>query len=382
MKSFCPKNSVAIVLIPALLFGLIGCDTHKPSATTYASTTTTMVIVPNEPNTVWDKMANDFTFKAHQTNPRVERFIKQYSRENFNQLVTVSKQAAPYLYHVVNTLQERGLPAELALLPMIESEYRTTATSKRGAVGLWQLAAMTGRINGLKQDQWYDGRKDIDAATKVALNHLEYLYNRFNHDWLMALAAYNAGDARVAAAIRNNKKAGKPTDYWSLNLPQETQYFVPKFLSLVYLIKNYRSLDINLETVPNKPYFGKVKLSKQIHLEHAAKLAEVDVKEVKRLNAAYRSHITHPNGPHDIVLPLHQIATFKANLAALASIPKTTTPKQVQIAQNTTGQTVHVVNRGDTLHLIASKYKTTVKSIKHKNNLSSDIIRSGQKLSI
>lgn len=382
MKSFCLKNSVAIVVIPGLLFGLIGCDTHKPSTPSYATTTNAMMIIPNEPNTVWDKMANDFSFKMHQTNPRVERFIKQYSRENYYQLISISKQAAPYLYHIVNTLEERGLPPELALLPMIESEYRPTATSNRGAVGLWQLAAMTGRINGLKQDQWYDGRKDIDAATKVALNHLEYLYNRFNHDWLLALAAYNAGDARVAAAIRNNKRAGKSTDYWSLTLPQETQYFVPKFLSLVYLIKNYRSLDINLETVPNKPYFGKVKLSKQIHLEHAAKLAEVDYKEVKRLNAACRTQMTHPNGPHDIVLPLHQIATFTANFNAIANAPKPKTTKQVQLAKNTTGQTIHTVNRGDTLHLIASKYRTTVKAIMHKNKLTSDIIRSGQKLAI
>lgn len=380
------KFSTILVVIFALV-NLTGCDV-QPSAPKYATTTTAMIILPQAPNTVWDKMAADFTFKPHHTNARVERFIKQYSRENYAQLVRMSNQASPYLYHVVQTLEERGMPPELALLPIIESEYRPTATSKRGAVGVWQLASLTGRLYGLKQDKWYDGRRDIDAATNVALGHLEYLYNKFNHDWLLALAAYNAGDARVASAIRANKKAGKPTDYWSLNLPQETQYFVPKFLSLVYLIKNYRSLDINLSSIPNKPYFERVKLAKQIHLEHAAKLAEVDYKEFARLNAACRAQVTHPNGPHEILMPIQNKATFTSNLNAVTAMQNTPKPKASKqvvkaaaIQDPITGK-YHTVNRGDTLNLIASKYKTTVKAIKHKNKLTSDIIISGQKLAI
>ncbi len=221
---------ISIVLVVAL--SLLGCDSQKPSNTTYASTTSSMVIIPFAPTTMWDRMSADFSFKTHHTNPRVERFIKQYSRENYYHLERLSREASPYLYHVVEMLEERGMPPELALLPIIESEYRPTAASNRGAVGLWQLVSMTGKLYGLKQDQWYDGRKDVHAATKVALDHLEFLYKKFDNDWLLALAAYNAGGARVASAIRANKKAGKPTDYWSLNLPQQTQHYVPKFLSL------------------------------------------------------------------------------------------------------------------------------------------------------
>lgn len=385
------RNFTVFLCTVTLILGMAGCDSRSPN-NLYSSTTTTMLIAPLKPNTVWDKMAASFSFKNHKDNPRVQRFIKQYTRENSAQLIRVSTQAAPYIYHVTQILEERNMPLELALLPIIESEYKATAASKMGAVGFWQLAALTGRLYGLKQDQWYDGRKDIDSATRAALGHLQYLYEKFDNDWLLALAAYNAGDARVAAAIRANKKLGKPTDYWSLNLPQETMYFVPKFLSLVYLIKNYRNLDIDLTTVPNKPYFEEVKLNKQITLHHVAQLAEVDIKEVKRLNAAYRTHITHPKGPHKIYLPIGQVAKFNSNFntwSANVTKPKPTaspatvktkssSKQQATLAQNT----VHTVSKGDTLHVIASRYQTTVKAIKIKNNLTSDIIRHGQKLTI
>lgn len=377
MNNFKLKLSILVVAIL-----LVGCETHKPSTPTYASTTTSMMIFPISPNTMWDRMAQDFSFKTHHTNPRVQKFINQYSREKYYHLIKLSQQSEPYLYHVVQMLEERGLPPELALLPFIESDYKPTAISNRGAVGLWQLIAMTGKLYGLKQDQWYDGRKDVDAATKVALDHLEFLYKKFDNDWLLALAAYNAGGGRVSSAIRNNKKAGKPTDYWSLNLPQQTQYYVPKFLALVHLVKNYRTYNIDLASIPNRQYFDKVKLTKQIHLEHVAKLAEVDVKEIKKLNPGYHAHVTHPQGPHDILLPVKNISTFKTNLKTHTnSAPVASKPTTKASSTNKLG-TFHTVNRGDTLYLIATKYSTTVKAIKLKNNLTSDIIRSGQKLAI
>jgi membrane-bound lytic murein transglycosylase D len=394
-------NFLKIPTVLVLSIAMIACDLQRPPSTPYAPTTTARLLSIQQPSTVWDRMASDFTFKSHQTNPRVQQFIKQYTKEESANLIKFSEHASPYLYHIVQLIEERGLPPELALLPIIESEYRPTATSNRGASGIWQLASLTGRLYGLKQDQWYDGRKDIDAATKVALNYLQYLYETFDHDWLLALAAYNCGDGRVSAAIRANKKAGKPTDYWSLKLPQETMYFVPKFLSLVYLIKNHRSLDINLAAIPNKQYFDTVKLNKQITLQNAATFAGLDIKEFRKLNPGFRSHATHPKGPHQIVLPVKHIEVFHHNFAAaakkaamnkatadakakaMATVNKKPQQKQ-QLAQNTvtTSKTVHTVNRGDTLNIIANKYSTTVKAIMHKNKLKSDIIVSGQKLAI
>ncbi len=360
---------ISTILVCAVM--LFGCDSHSPS-TYYAATTSTVVIHPQPPKTVWDRMAMRFTFPTEPKNPRVARFIKQYSQQDYTRLAQLSEQARPHIYHIITLLEERGLPPELALLPIIESEYRPTATSNMGAVGIWQLMPLTGQLYGVQQDQWYDGRKDLDAATKAALDHLEFFYKKFNKDWLLALAAYNAGGGRVSSAIRANKNKGKPTDYWSLNLPQQTLHFVPKFLALVHLIQNYRHFGIDLAPIPNKPYFTKVQLEQQIDLKHAATLAELDVKEVKKLNAAYRAQVTHPKGPQHITLPVKNVSIFKANFAN----------QQNTKAKPATAEVVHTVNHGDTLHLIASKYRTTVQSIKHKNRLKTDIIRSGQQLAI
>lgn len=383
-------NFLKITTVLILSIAMIACDLQR-SALPYASTTTTKLLSIQNPSTVWDRIASDFTFKDHRANPRVQQFIKQYTKEESYNLIKFSNHASPYLYHIVQLIEERGLPPELALLPIIESEYRPTALSNKGASGIWQLAPLTGKLHGLKQDQWYDGRKDIDAASKAALNYLQYLYETFDHDWLLALAAYNCGDGRVRSAIRANKKLGKPTDYWSLKLPQETMYFVPKFLSLVYLIQNHRNLNINLAAIPNKPYFDTVKLNKQINIQNAATLAGLDIKEFKKLNPGFRTHVTHPKGPHQIVLPIKHVEVFHNNLAAAeakAKVKPTPTPtptpninKQAQ-KQKPISKTVHTVNRGDTLHLIASKYRTSVKDIMHKNKLKSDIIISGQKLAI
>lgn len=390
MKRFYPQICTVLLFTVALL----GCDSSMMVAVPYKCAATAAMVIPHEHDLMWDKLATSFHFKTYEKNPRVQRFIKQYEKENFEYLIHLSKQAHPYLYHVVQMLEENGMPAELALLPIIESEYKPTAASNMGAVGLWQLVYMTGRLYGLKQDQWYDGRKDIEAATKAALGHIQYLQTKYNGDWLLTLAAYNCGDARVSRAINANKRLGKKCDYWSLNLPQQTQHYVPKFLALVHLIQNYRKLQINLDPIPNRPYFDKVKIEKQIHFEHVAKLAEIDIKEVKKLNPAFRAQTTHPNGPHEIALPVQHIATFKTNLKAanrstILNKPTVKQPLKTMSAPNKiapkahkviTNKNIHIVSQGDTLAYLATKYHTTVDVIKYKNKLTSDTIHIGQKL--
>lgn len=387
MKTNLLKFSTVLMLVLSIL----GCDSQSNSIS-YAKPKAAFMRLA-QPSTVWDRMASDFSFKTHHKNPRVDLFVKQYTKENSSNLIKYSGQATPYLYHVVQMLEERGLPPELALLPMIESEYRPLVVSNRGAAGIWQLAPVLGRIYGLKQDQWYDGRKDPEAATKVALAHLEYLYKKFDHDWLLVLAAYNCGDARLSNAIRANKKAGLPTDYWSLKLPQETMYFVPKFLALVHLVKNHRAMDINLAAIPNTQHFNTVTINKQINLQQAAKLANIELKEVQQLNPGFKSQMTHPNGPHQIALPVKNISTFKANYKAVTANSNKTakTPATPKVAAKTTVTKkapvnnklkVHTVNSGDTLNKIATKHRTTVAAIKNKNKLNSDIIKLGQKLAI
>jgi len=370
------KLSLKIITVVLLSLASIGCDSQ--------SRLPSNIVGAKKHNTVWDRMADNSRLKTYHMNPRVQYFIKQYSKNNGYKLVKNSEYAAPYLYHIVHMLEERGMPTELAVLPIVESEYRPQATSNKGAAGIWQLTSATGRIHGLKQDSWYDARKDVDAASAAALNHLQYLYEQFNHDWLLALAAYNAGGGRVAKAIRTNKLQGKPTDYWSLSLPKETQYFVPKFLAIAHLVKHSHNLGFELAHVPNKPYFTQVKLESQIDLHTAAQLAELDVAEVKKLNAGNRSNVTHPAGPHKIILPVKHASIFKANLIVKHKTTKPTPKKPEKPGNQPTNSpvAVHVVNTGDTLHIIAAKYRTTVKSIKHKNNLKSDIIHWGQRLDI
>ncbi len=390
-----------------VLFALVGCDSVTTPTGYFHTTSTSMLIVPQAPMSLWDRMAGEFTFKTHANNTRVQRFIRQYTRDDYYRLIKLSEQASPYLYHIMQLLHERGMPPELALLPIIESEYRPTATSNKGAAGIWQLQSMTGRLYGVHQDDLYDGRKDVDAATKAALNYLQFLYEKFDHDWLLALAAYNAGGGRVSSAIKINKRKGLPTDYWSLSLPQETQYFVPKFLSLVHLIQNYRNLDINLEPIPNKPYFAAVKVEKQIAIQDAAKLAQADYKEMRQLNAAYRSQVakpsSNPKAPRHIFIPVKNVATFNANYSNLQkpkvipAVNKTTATKAPAPASKpvikskskqpapgifTAANTVHTVNRGDTLYDIATRYQTTVQAIMRKNSLTTDVIHLGQQLAI
>jgi len=374
------NHYLKILTVILLSVASLACDSQSVSTSTLANLA--------RQGSVWDKMADNSKMKTYHMNPRVQYFIKQFSRDDAIKLVKNSEQAAPYIYHIIKMLEERGMPIELAVLPIVESEYRPQATSSVGATGLWQLTSATGRIHGLKQDSGYDGRKDIDAATAAALLHLQYLYEEFDHDWLLALAAYNAGSGRVSKAIRANKKLGKPTDYWSLSLPKETLYFVPKFLAIAHLIRNSRNLGVELAHVPNKPYFTQVKLEAPIDLNTAAKMAELDVAEVKKLNPAHRSNVTHPAGQHKILLPVKHASIFKANMIVKHKAPKIVTPKTktTKSAPVTTVtravEPIHIVTSGDTLHIIASKYRTTVQSIKHKNKLKSDTITKGQRLDI
>ncbi len=378
-----------IFTVLLLSVAIIGCESSNNTPVITAATAPSVIKIKRYA-TIWERMADEFTIPANQNNPRVQKFIKSYTRENSYYLIKYSEQSKPYLYHVVSMLEERGMPVELALLPIVESEYRPYAKSNMGASGLWQLAALTGRLYGLKQDSYFDGRRDVTQATRAALGHLQYLYERFDNDWLLALAAYNAGHVRVEQAIKRNKQLGKPTDYWSLSLPKETQNFVPKFLALVYLVKNSQKLNINLARVPNKPYFAEVKLDSQINLQQAAKFAEVDVADLKLLNSGYRTHVTPPKGPHQILLPVQKVSTFKANLSTDRAAKASVQAQAKQAAQTTTTKSkstssttkLHVVKNGDTLTKISDKYKVSIKTIKNKNNLKSDTINIGQRLSI
>lgn len=209
---------------------------------------------------IWNRLRNNFCLNLARDNSYVRFHAEKYkSQEQYLQQVT--NNASPYISHIMEQLEKRKMPGELALLPMIESSFNPDAISEKGATGIWQLGAKTGKRYGLKQNGWYDDRTNVTAATNAALSYLQFLHQEFDGDWFLALAAYNAGEGRVRRAINRNLAENKPTDFWSLNLPQQTKNFVPKLLALASLIKHADIKDMATFKFKNIPYFAMLNIA-------------------------------------------------------------------------------------------------------------------------
>lgn len=193
-------------------------------------------ILEQKKTNIWDRLRENFCLNLATENKYVQLYTLRYKKQS-KYLQQVRINASPFLPHIVEQIEQRNMPGELALLPMIESSFNPQAISHMGATGIWQLGTTTGRRFGLNKNAWYDERKDVVAATSAALNYLEYLHKEFDGDWFLALAAYNAGEGRIKRAINLNIAKNKPIDFWSLQLPNETRNFVPKLLALAKLIK-------------------------------------------------------------------------------------------------------------------------------------------------
>ena len=249
---------------------------------------------------VWKRMTVGFKMNSDHWNPRIDAqrgwFI---SRQPY--LDRLSARASRYLYHTVKEAERRGLPTELALLPVIESSYDPAATSSAAAAGLWQFIPSTGRIYGLKQSSQYDGRRDVVESTRAAYEFLGSLYNQFG-SWELALAAYNAGPGRIQQAINRNKAAGLPTDYWSLKLPEETMNYVPRFLAVAQIIKNPNAYNINLPPIANRPHFREVTVG-AVSLNEVASITGLSRAELYQLNPGHRGEWIDGASPMRILIP-------------------------------------------------------------------------------
>ncbi|MCC5795721.1 MAG: LysM peptidoglycan-binding domain-containing protein [Methylophaga sp.] len=317
---------------------------------------------------LWDRIRAGFAMSDHETMHETTVNRLEWFANHPDFMNRIAERASPYLYYIVDQIEARGLPMELALLPIIESSYEPFALSSSQAAGIWQFIPGTGRVFGLDQNWWYDGRRDIIASTDAALSYLEKLYNDFN-DWELALAAYNAGEGTVGRSIRRNEESGLPTDFWSLELPNETQNYVPKLLAVSHLLKFSERYELNLMAISNEPYLTVVDVGSQIDLALAARLAEISVDEIYQLNPGFNRWATAPEGPHQLALPLEKAPIFERALAALPA------NERVQWAR-------HEVTSGESLGLIANRYNTTVKALKDTNELSGNLIRVGQQLLI
>jgi membrane-bound lytic murein transglycosylase D len=316
---------------------------------------------------VFERMRSGFalTDVEHET---VEREVSWFVRHPAY-LDRTFKRGERYLYHIVQEIEARGMPLELALLPVVESAFNPVAYSRARAAGLWQFIPATGRRYGLKQNWYYDGRRDVVAATSAALDYLQFLQKEFDGDWLLAVAAYNCGEAAVGRAVKRNIAAGKPTDFFSLKLPKETRAYVPKLLAMRRIVADPGTHGLIFAPIANQPYFAKVDTAGQLDLHVAAEIAELPKEELLALNPAFNHWVTDPDGPHHLLVPVDRQERLSAGIAALPP------EERVRVVY-------HRVRPGDTLGGIADKYNVSVAALRATNKMRGSVIHPGQDLLI
>jgi membrane-bound lytic murein transglycosylase D len=345
------------------------------------------------PDDLWDRIRNGLSLTPpHVNNKKIKKETGWFGlRQAY--LDKVAEHARPYLYHIVEELERRDMPAEIALLPIIESAYRANAYSSGGAAGIWQLISSTGARMGLKQTAWYDGRRDVLASTDAALDYLETLHDKFDGNWLHALAAYNCGERTVERAIDRNRDAGRPTDYWSLDLPGETEHFVPKLLATSAIIAAPDEYRLDLDPIPNKPQIAEVEVKGSISFEKAAKIADMRVEELKALNPGFTRAAVGTHGPHTLVVPVGKADELEKQLAQFPSESLRFSESQldelerrdaapISYSPKKAGK-VHSVRHGENPWVIARAYKINASRLLASNHLSPrTLLRVGQKLII
>lgn len=307
-------------------------------------------VIPHDD--VWHRIRNGFRIDdATAPNPLVTTHESWFAArpQSVQRLV---ERARPYLFHIVEELDRRAIPMEIALLPMIESAFNPAALSPAAASGIWQFIPSTGRLYGLRQDGWYDGRRDFTEATRAALDYLGKLYLDFG-DWQLALAAYNCGEGCIARAIQKNVAQGLPTDYASLTLPNETRHYVPKLLAIRNLIREPQRIGLAIEPLANRPYFDQVTVHASLDVHSAARLAGVSSDEFLALNAAFPRKIIRSDTPVSVLVPVDKTDTFQRNLEA----------------GNWDTWQPYAAARGESIDTIAKRFGTSVARLDEHNQL-------------
>ncbi len=323
--------------------------------------------VDTPPVDLWDRIRRELTWQRihnEQVGQARDRYLRQH-----DYLEVIAERAALYLYFIVEEVEARDLPMEIALLPLVESTLNPFAYSSQRAAGLWQIMPATGRYLGLERDWWYDGRRDLRDSTRAALDYLESLHGDFDGDWLLALAAYNSGKARVNRARASNRKKGLATDYWSLKLPRETRYYVPKLIALTQIIAYPEAFDLSIPTVANAPAFEIGDTGGQIEISRAADLAGIEVATVRALNPGHLRWATSPDQPPELLLPPGTLDRFSAGIATLTPEDRVTWE-------------YYEIRRGDNLIGIAKKFDTDVALLRQANSIRGSMIRAGDTLMI
>ena len=402
------------------------------------SLSTKEILIQKKPENIWNIVNKGYRIpdpKKKWAKKVVKKYERWYS-EHPVYTYRMFERTKRYIYYVVQEVQKRNMPMEIALLPIIESAYNPIARSNMKAVGLWQFIPSTGKNYGLKQDWWKDERSNVILSTDASLNYLEKLYNQFG-TWELALAAYNAGEGKVSREIKKNKRRKRATDYYTISLPRETDEYVSKLIAMKHIIQNPKKYNVEVPYIPNEPYFEEVMLTEQMDIDLILKLADIPSEEFELLNAHHkRPLIPREPQPIGVLLPQHKINTYNKNLAAhdgalsnwvlykpkrkesimkvakkfdinlstfkrinslngrvtfrrnsTVLIPKSSELKSKYTLKGTgdfnyTSVGTHHVSRGDTLGGIARKYKVSIEDLKEFNELDSHIIIIGTTIDI
>lgn len=369
--------------------------------------------------TVWQRLLALYSLPEID-NDRVNRQLSWYL-DHPAYVARVQQRAEPYLRLILDEIENNHIPGEIALLPIVESAFIPDAYSKADASGLWQFIPDTGRLYGLEQNSWYDGRRDILDSTQAAVAFLKDLGETFNGDWLLALASYNCGKGNVWKAMERNETAGLATDYWSLDLPKETEDYVPRLLAVAKLIANAEYYGVPLNNIPDKPFVEVVSIDSALDLEKAAQLANMPFDKFIKLNPGY-NRATTPEGGHRLLIPVDKAEQFKNSLAQLpadqwidqnrlaraaeerailaeerreraeaqrelreqqkAATYVSNHKRTRNLIASTSNNSKHKVKSGETLTTIASRNHTTVAALKKANPSMNSSVRSGAVINI
>jgi len=326
-------------------------------------------VLPEPPSDVLARLRSGFVLPATDE-PDVAEELEWYG-SHADYIARVFTRGERYLHYIAGELEARGMPADLALLPVVESAFDPFAYSRGRASGLWQIIPGTGERLGLKQNWWYDGRRDVIDSTRAALDYLEMLHEQFDGDWLLAVAGYNSGEGNVARAIRKAEAAGRPTDFWSIreDLPPETARYVPRLLAIRDLVADPALHGVELPVIENAPYFAAVDTESQIDLALAATLSGLEIDTLYALNPGINRWATDPEGPHRLLVPATEAARFEIALETIAPTERVR-------------WTRHQIGRGETLSEIAEDYATTPEVLREINGLAGNVIRAGDHLMV
>ena len=320
-----------------------------------------------KPEDLWERARLNLSWQTIE-NARVDKARRAILRQA-NYFSVISERADYYLFYIMEEVEKRGMPVELALIPVVESTLDPLATSYAGAAGLWQIMPRTGTHLGLEQNAWYDGRQALQDSTDGALDYLQSMYEQFDEDWLLALAAYNAGGGNISRAQQRNREKGLDTDYWSLNLSRESYNYVPKIIALSQLVADPEQYDVEIPLVANAPSFEIADTGGPLHFVEAAKLAGVDIDTLLALNPGHLRGSLSPHRPAELLLPVGTRDRFEANV-------------DQHSPENRMQWQTYRIKRGDNLGKIARKFDTNITMLQQINGIRGSEIRTGDTLKI